>query len=71
MQALPSVEAKAQLASQLKGKVLEYMLNSHGNHVIQCCIVSIPAAEDGHSIEFMLEVRLVLFVSCSATLPLQ
>ena len=56
MQSLPTIEAKVQMAVQLKGQVVAYVLNSHGNHVVQCCITHIPHAENGHSIEFILEV---------------
>lgn len=57
VQGLPTIESKVEMAIQLKGHVVAYVLNSHGNHVVQCCITHIPSAENGHSIEFMLEVR--------------
>ena len=57
MQSLPTIEAKVEMAIQLKGQVMACVLNSHSNHVVQCCISNIPTAQNGHSIEFMLEVR--------------
>ena len=56
MQNLPTIESKVEMAVALKGQVVACILNSHGNHVVQCCITHIPMAENGHSIEFMLEV---------------
>ncbi|CAL5220649.1 g2694 [Coccomyxa viridis] len=55
IQSLPTIESKVEMAIQLKGQVMSCVLNSHGNHVVQCCISNIPDAQDGQSIEFMLE----------------
>ena len=57
VQHVPTIEARVVMATKLKGQVVSYVLNSHGNHVVQCCIANIPNSENGHDIEFMLEVR--------------
>jgi hypothetical protein len=57
MQNLSSIKDKVELALQLRGHVVECMLDRSGNHLIQKCFTHIPTAEDGHSIEFMLKVR--------------
>ena len=57
VQHVPTIEARVAMATKLKGQVVPYVLNSHGNHVVQCCIANIPNSENGHDIEFMLEVR--------------
>ena len=56
MQHLPTIKDKCALAGLLKGQVLKYVLDSHGNHVVQCCFRHIRDREGDDSIEFMLEV---------------
>ena len=63
VQNLSSIKEKVELALQLRGHVVECMRDRSGNHLIQKCLTHIPTAEDGHSIDFMLEVRPGIF-SC-------
>lgn len=56
MQHLPTIKDKCALAGLLKGQVLKYVLDSHGNHVVQCCFRHIRDREGDDSVEFMLEV---------------
>ena len=65
MQHLPTIKDKCVLAGLLEGKVLQYVLDSHGNHVVQCCFRHIRDREDDDSIEFMLEVSGALAVPVS------
>lgn len=67
VQNLSSIKEKVELALQLRGHVVECMRDRSGNHLIQKCFTHIPTAEDGHSIEFMLEVRPGIF-SCTPPL---
>ena len=57
VQHLPTIKDKCALAGLLRGQVLQYVLDSHGNHVVQCCFRHIRDKEGDDSIEFMLEVN--------------
>ena len=55
VQHLPTIKDKCALAGLLRGQVLKYVLDSHGNHVVQCCFRHIRDREGDDSIDFMLE----------------